>query len=109
MGAQEALGKLTFETETCGGCRTCELACSFHHRKVFQPGIASIEIKATPHKFGFTATLYKKKIEDHMACDQCRGLSVPMCIQFCPASLRDELENLLQRSTFGRPGERTQT
>ena len=104
MGAQEELGKLTFETENCGGCRSCELACSFHHRKVFQPGIASIEIKATPHPFGFIATLYRQSMEGHMACDRCRGLSVPMCIQFCPASLRDELENLLQRSHLGRPG-----
>lgn len=96
----ERIDKLIFEMERCCGCRTCELACSYHHRKVFQPSISSIEIKSTPQPFGFTATLYKESVEGHMGCDSCRGLQIPICVQFCPSSFRDELEDLLKKGHF---------
>lgn len=92
--------KLVSGTERCCGCRTCELACSYHHRKVFQPSISSIEIKSIPKPFGFTATLYKESAEGHMGCDFCKGLDIPVCVQFCPTSFRDELEDFLKRSHF---------
>jgi ferredoxin len=96
MAKESAGGKVTFETEKCGGCRSCELACSFHHRGLFQPKIASIEINDRPKNLGFTTTIYRDGSEGHIACDQCKGLPVPMCVQFCPSMLREELADLMK-------------
>ncbi len=98
MATKTIVNKISFETKTCAGCRSCELACSFHHRKVFQPSISSIVIKNTPKKLGFSAILYKETAEGHIGCDRCKGLPSPMCVQSCPSMLRDELENLLRMS-----------
>jgi Fe-S-cluster-containing dehydrogenase component len=105
MASQKAIEKLTFETVLCSGCRSCELACSFHHSKKFQPPISSIEIKTTPVRAGFTATLYKVGVYGHVGCDRCIGLPVPMCVQFCPAVSRKELEDLLEKSNIGIPAD----
>jgi len=88
-----SLGKVTFPTEKCGGCRTCELACSFHYTKLFQPSMSSIQIRNSPKP---TVTFYRETAEGHIACDHCKGLSVPLCIEFCPSSSREELEKLFK-------------
>ena len=92
----ELVDKVTFETETCGGCRSCELACSFHHMKNFQRGISSIVITDVPKSTNTNLTFYRESIDNRMACDMCKGLDVPLCIQFCSATYRDELEKLLR-------------
>jgi len=96
MAKSKRVDKITFETETCAGCGTCEMACSFHHKKVFQPSISSLVIKNRPREFGFDAILYRESAEGHIGCDFCKGLPVPMCVQSCPSTLRDELDNLLK-------------
>jgi len=53
---------MIFEMASCGGCRTCEMACSFKHAGEFVPAISSIKI---------------------LACDGCTDLDVPWCVQYC--------------------------
>jgi Fe-S-cluster-containing dehydrogenase component len=87
----------TFDTRTCTGCRTCEMACSFHHSGVFQPSISSIEIAGSP-KEGFRIVLHAAPHDDHRACDGCRELKDPLCVSCCPLVARDELKELIGRS-----------
>jgi Fe-S-cluster-containing hydrogenase component 2 len=92
----ELVDKVTFERETCVGCRSCELACSFYHVKYFQRGISSIVITNVPNSLSHYLTIYRQSANNHIACDMCKGLEVPLCVQFCPATFRDELEKLLK-------------
>jgi len=84
----------TFETTLCTGCRTCELACSYHHTGVFQPSKSSIEITGSP-KEGFKLVLFEAPHDNRAACDGCRGLEEPLCIRFCPAVARSELQEYI--------------
>jgi Fe-S-cluster-containing hydrogenase component 2 len=98
--------KVTFEAETCVGCRTCELACSFHHTRCFQRGVSSIDITSKPGDLNQLITFYRESISSRIACDMCKGLEVPLCIRFCPRTFRDELEKLL-KAHLSAPRDRT--
>ena len=91
----DLVDKVTFETEQCTGCRSCELACSFHHTKYFQRGISSIVVTPHVNLLNNYLTFYRESIDNRIACDMCKGLDKPLCIVFCPATFRDELEKLL--------------
>ena len=82
--------KVVIDEAKCTGCMACEIACSYHHRQVFDPGIASIEI----HKHGereesIAITLHKAVSKDlgqanrHLPCNRCRGETDPLCARFC--------------------------
>jgi len=57
----------------CVGCRSCELACSYHHRKVFLPEISSIHI--------YFDSQYNIDVSILDSCD-CK--SNPPCVKICP-------------------------
>jgi len=60
----------------CYGCRTCELACSFHHEKVFSPDLSSIKVWRN-NRTG----VIKWTIDS--TCDSCSGESGPLCVRLC--------------------------
>ena len=91
------VNKVTFETVDCGGCRTCEIACSYHHKKVFGPSISSIEITDRPEKQGFAVSFYSAKEGKHLSCDKCEGEDEPLCLKYCSVVMRDELRDLLRK------------
>ena len=91
------VNKVTFDTQECGGCRTCEIACSYHHRKVFSPSLSSIEVTDKPEKLGFAVSFYTADTNGHLACDRCESEDEPLCLKYCSVLMRDELETLLQR------------
>ena len=91
------MNKVAFETTECGGCRTCEIACSYHHRKVFRPSISSIEVTDRPEKLGFAVSFYIGSANDHLACDRCEGEDETLCLKYCSVLMRDELKTLLER------------
>jgi Fe-S-cluster-containing hydrogenase component 2 len=62
--------------EKCYGCRSCELACSFHHRGAFSPGGGSIRA----FKDHETGAIHWQR---DRTCDFCRGEERPWCIRFC--------------------------
>jgi Fe-S-cluster-containing dehydrogenase component len=93
--------KTTFDTRLCTGCATCEMACSYHHSGCFQPSISSIEVTGNP-KEGFKISFYASPQDGHVACDGCRGLEEPLCLTFCSAVARSELEELIGRSSGSR-------
>ena len=94
---------------TCGGCRTCEMACSFHHIGEFNPAVSSIKIIEKEDESYFFVELLEKADDTIMACDGCRGLEVPLCMQYCCES--DALAQILEqytKKTDGRSHEKSQ-
>jgi Fe-S-cluster-containing dehydrogenase component len=83
-------------TKSCTGCRTCEIACSYHHREVFQPSISSIRIQRDNTGAALSSMLYLKDADGHLACDGCRGLEEPLCVKYCNPEGREELKHLLE-------------
>lgn len=55
---------------TCTGCRTCELACSFRHERIFNPEKSRIRVVRTEYGISYP-----------VVCHQC---SRPPCIEACP-------------------------
>ncbi len=85
-------------TEKCFGCRSCELACSYHHKKLFRPAISSIEVRRWEKMGKFGIVLHRQNEDGRLACDGC-GL----CLRFCPLEARDELRAILEReTTYGK-------
>ena len=87
---------MEFATQSCTGCRTCELACSYHHRGVFRPSTSSIRIKGGDQLPIFSVVLYLEDNNGHLACDGCRGLEEPLCVKYCNVVGREELNGFLQ-------------
>ena len=85
---------ITFETHTCGGCRTCELACSYHHTGIFHPAISSIKIISRAEQQSFAASFYLETVGGHFSCDACSGLEEPLCLKYCSLG-KDELKDFL--------------
>ena len=60
----------------CHGCRSCEMMCSFHHRRAFSPGWSSIEVirdNATG-RVGWSVD---------STCDLCASEDKLFCIHYC--------------------------
>lgn len=77
-------------TEMCVGCRSCEIACSYHHRKIFSSRISSIEVQRFERDGKFGIVLHRQAKNGRMACDGCKW-----CLNYCPFVARDELESIL--------------
>jgi Fe-S-cluster-containing hydrogenase component 2 len=90
--------RMILDTQKCTGCRTCEIACSFHHQGRFRPAVSSIEILERWEELGFTVSFYQKEQGGHRSCDGCRGLPEPLCVKYCNALMREELRALLNIS-----------
>ncbi|MBA7711814.1 hypothetical protein ES703_120780 [subsurface metagenome] len=86
---------MIFETKTCGGCRSCEMACSHHHKAVFQPSISSIQILDRTKELGFALSLSGQSEDGRIACDRCQGLDEPLCVKYC--NYPDELKEILKK------------
>ena len=67
---------LNFVTSRCTGCRSCEIACSFHHNKKFSLTDSSIKIfrdnKSGKIEYFFNDT-----------CNLCEHEKIPLCVVAC--------------------------
>jgi len=90
-----ATDKVMFDTKDCTGCKTCVIACSYHHKGVFSLASSSIEIKDWRQEGKFAIVFHKKDEDGYLACDKCQGESEPLCIKYCSFLARDELRTLL--------------
>jgi len=88
---------MIFEMPNCGACRTCEIACSFHHTKEFNPTCSSIKILEKPDGNGFLVELLEENSAMARACDGCLELDMPLCMQYCREI--DELKNIIDLFT----------
>lgn len=60
----------------CFGCRTCELACSFHHTGFFAPEQSSIRVSRSNQTGVITWHL-------NSSCDGCKEEGIPLCVRYC--------------------------
>ena len=84
---------MIFDMPSCGGCRTCEMACSFKHCEEFIPAISSMKILDKEKSAGFLVYIAERGDGPEKPCDGCKELGVPMCMQYCPKS--KDLQKLL--------------
>lgn len=63
-------------SERCYGCRTCELACSFHHSGLFSPEQSSIRVMKNNH-----TGVIKWRMDE--SCDLCGGEDLIFCVHYC--------------------------
>ena len=63
---------------SCTGCRSCELACSYHHSGCFAPTLSSLHVPLDRE----TGEI---EIELDETCDNCNG-AAPFCAGFCSTS-----------------------
>ena len=67
---------LKFDISKCTGCKSCEIACSFHHTKKF--GLANTSIKIFfDNKNGKIKYFFKE------TCDLCKNEKIPLCVVYC--------------------------
>jgi Fe-S-cluster-containing hydrogenase component 2 len=85
---------MDFEMNDCGGCETCEIACSFRHTKEFNHLVSSIEIIGLEDRPGYKVRITEDPSGGRFACDGCAGLDEPMCVQYCPK--REKLTEIIE-------------
>ncbi len=64
------------DPDLCNGCRTCELACSFHHAGVMSPELSSVQVRRSNR----TAAIRWLVMP---SCDLCAGEEQPLCEKYC--------------------------
>ena len=60
----------------CHGSRTCQMMCSFHHRRVFSPDFSSIHV-FRDNKTGIVSWSIDT------TCDSCKDEGEPLCVKYC--------------------------
>jgi Fe-S-cluster-containing hydrogenase component 2 len=96
---------MKYEMPGCGGCRTCEMVCSFHHSNEFNPAKSSIRILEKKEGGGYRVELFSVNSGPIVACDGCAGLETPMCVLHC----REQEELKLLLSEFLRRSRSAET
>ncbi len=73
---------MQYEMPSCGGCRTCEMACAFLLTGEFAPSQSAIHILECTDVQGYVVTLEKKK-KTALPCRNCLNKGTPPCVQYC--------------------------
>ncbi|MDD3655891.1 MAG: hypothetical protein PHI72_03900 [Atribacterota bacterium] len=60
----------------CYYCKSCQLACSFHHTRTFWPEKSSIKIYRNP-------VSGEAEWRIMSTCDQCSEEEIPLCVKYC--------------------------
>ena len=84
---------ILFDMPSCGGCRTCELACSFHHTQEFIPSASSLKVLDKEGGPGYQVLLVHESFGESIPCDHCKSLDVPLCMEYCKEA--DDLGKIL--------------
>jgi len=88
---------LRFEMKGCGGCRTCELACGFHHTGVFDPRKSSMRvIDRNDDEPGYFIDIDIFGNKEHRSCDGCQNLETPICVVYCHQA--DDLLSMIEQT-----------
>lgn len=75
--------ELDVSPDKCTGCRTCEVACAFHHNRSFSREVSSVRVKRKERAGEFDITINESDEGGYPACDLCEGEEGPMCVKFC--------------------------
>jgi Fe-S-cluster-containing dehydrogenase component len=93
---------MKFDMPTCGGCRTCEMACSYMHTKEFSYLNSSIKIIDDEEGRGFYVSLSDKDDGKSKVCSGCKNIEIPYCVQFCKQ--KEELMDILKQFSLMKGG-----
>ncbi|MFZ7133173.1 MAG: hypothetical protein ACOWWR_12505 [Eubacteriales bacterium] len=78
---------MDYRMDFCGGCLTCEIACSYKHTGEFNHLISSIEIIELEGKPGYKVRIHENNTGDRIICDGCIDIDgEPMCVRYCHKS-----------------------
>lgn len=78
VGTDPLVVRIKVVPELCVGCRTCELACSFHHSGTMAPELSSVQVRRSNR----TAAISWQVLP---SCDLCAGEKDPLCARYCGA------------------------
>ena len=84
---------MVFEMPSCGGCRTCEIACSFKHIGEFAPSVSSLKILDREDGNGYDVLLLEETGPEGLSCDGCPERDIPLCVEYC--HMPDDLTKIL--------------
>jgi len=73
---------MVFTFPSCGGCTSCELACSYRATGEFNRNRSAIEV-TVKEDGGYLVELHDKISGQRAVCDGCVGEEEPMCIKYC--------------------------
>jgi len=76
---------MPYEMPSCGGCRTCEMACSFHLTGEFAPSRSALHILEQTNAQGYVVTLTPSG-GSGLPCRDCLNGKTPPCVQYCEKS-----------------------
>lgn len=95
---------MIFEMTSCGGCRTCEMACSFKHQGEFIPTVSSLKILDRKDGPGYLVFIAERPQGPELPCDLCEQLTVPLCTEYCRKSedLKKILEEFSEKTAISR-------
>jgi Fe-S-cluster-containing hydrogenase component 2 len=102
--------EMIFDMPTCGGCRTCEIACSYHHTGEFKPSVSSIKILDKKDESpGRLVLLVEEDDGQSIPCDGCQGLEEPLCIEACETKekLQEMIKEYLKKVGSGKKVSKT--
>jgi len=90
---------MLFEMANCGNCKTCEIACCYHHTGEFSPSPSSLRVKEKADGTGYLILLAEKDKGTEVACDGCKGLEIPLCVEVCEEeeALKGFLKEFMER------------
>jgi len=74
---------MLFDMPSCGGCRTCELACGFQHTGEFSYSASSLRILDKADRHGHTVLLLERDEGTSFACHGCQDIDEPLCVLHC--------------------------
>ena len=94
---------MVFEMPSCGGCRTCEMACSFKQTGQFQPQKSIIRILEKDDFAGYLVSFSEESPGYPVSCRNCETDEVPLCMVYCRK--REDLAAIL-REYLGKSGSR---
>ena len=73
---------MKFMFPSCGGCTSCEMACSYLKSGEFNRHLSAIEVTIGADG-GYEVELLEEKTGERFACDGCIDRDEPMCIKYC--------------------------
>ena len=97
---------MQFQMPSCGGCRTCEIACSFHHRGEFVPSVSSLKILENKDEPGYSVLIVEETDGQSLVCDGCKDQELPLCIEYCRES--EDLKKIIDEFLESRGSRKQQ-
>ena len=74
---------ISVHSEKCNGCRACEIACSYHHRRVFSRKKGSITVLRNEKEGKMIPVFSRVEGKEYLSCDGCFNEKEPLCVKYC--------------------------